>query len=890
MIGRTLAHYEIVEKLGSGGMGEVYRARDTELRRDVALKVLRREVASDPERLKRFQREARAVAALNHPNVVTIHSVEEADGIPFIVMERVEGTTLRHRIPQGGMPLLELFDLAIPVADALAAAHEKSITHRDLKPDNVMVDAKGRVKVLDFGLAKVGDVSAAGHDANTETAPLTEDGQVMGTVPYMSPEQLKGRPADACSDLFSFGVILYEMAAGHRPFGGESLATKLSAILVDTPQPLTEVRDDIPGDLAHIVEHCLEKEPEDRYRSALDVRNELRRLEQKVRSGETFSATVVMPASDPGAALKRRHRPVWPWAAVTLLVIALASGGWYFVGRAPEEAAAPMEITPLTSDGGWKEHPQLSPDGDKVAYDGGAYNGDDRDIYVKALGVGTRPFRLTKDHPGSDHGPVWSPDGQQIAFFRGLADDSAILYTVPSLGGQERKLAAVKDWELGGTISSPLSLDWSPDGQWLVYTERSSADEPAHIVRLSLTTLERHPLTFPSAGSMGDLFPAVSPDGTLLAYVRMTARNWGNMDVWVQPMTGGEARRLTFKEYTACHSPAWTPEGAILFTVGNGLLNTRVFRVSLEDGEPQPILGVGLGAASPSVRENRLVYVQIRGERPDLLRVPGRGRTAPDRAPEKLFDSSGYDMQPAYSSDGKKVAFESNRSGSFHVWAASRDGSNPVQVTNFEASSGTPHWSPDGGRLAFDSVEAGNQDVYVVDFDGGVPRQLTKEPFEDGTPSWSRDGKWVYFRSDRGGKFDIWKMPAMGGQAVQVTQDGGIYGEESLDGRYLYFSKSSGADIWRVATLGGEETKILSGRTTWQNWAISRQGIYYLLTPQGELVLHYLDFKSGETTVVYRKEGSFTGLGLTVSPDEEWLLFGELQSYESELFLVENFR
>jgi membrane-associated phospholipid phosphatase len=346
--GSRLLHYRIVGELGRGGMGEVYRAEDEKLGRQVALKVLSPEVVADPDRLARFQREARAAAALNHPHIVTVHSVDEAEGHHFLTMELVEGETLGHRIPEGGMPLEELFDLAIPMADAVAAAHEHGITHRDLKPDNVMIDRKGRVKILDFGLAKRGAVPAAGAGDETERghAPITQEGLVIGTVPYMSPEQLEGRPVDARSDIFSLGVILYQMAAGRRPFRGDNTAALMSAILRDTPEPLTEVRIDLPRHLGRIIALCLEKKPENRYQSALDVRNELRRLRQEIESGETplpgaAASAAVEGGTDGGpaaasappdpaaagtapapAALTGRSRP-------TLLLIAVFAANWF---------------------------------------------------------------------------------------------------------------------------------------------------------------------------------------------------------------------------------------------------------------------------------------------------------------------------------------------------------------------------------------------------------------------------------------------------------------------------------------------------------------------------------------------------------------------------------
>ncbi len=325
MIGSTLSHYKITAKLGEGGMGEVYLAEDTNLDREVALKVLPEELAADPERLQRFKSEAKTVAALNHPNIVTIHSVEADEGLHFLTMERVKGKTLDQHVPAGGLPLAKLFDLAIPMADALAEAHAKGITHRDLKPANVMVNEKGQVKILDFGLAKL---AAGTAEENDETLIKTRTGTVMGTVRYMSPEQARGEPADHRSDVFSLGVLLYEMATGERPFQGESSVELLSSILKDDPPSITEINSKLPNHLGRIVRRCLEKEPDKRYQSALEIRNELQDLKKEIDSN--LSRSAVSPAAEPKSAGVN-----WKFVVpvVTAVAVVVALGWWLLAGR-----------------------------------------------------------------------------------------------------------------------------------------------------------------------------------------------------------------------------------------------------------------------------------------------------------------------------------------------------------------------------------------------------------------------------------------------------------------------------------------------------------------------------------------------------------------------------
>ncbi|MCG6928544.1 MAG: serine/threonine protein kinase, partial [Acidobacteria bacterium] len=361
--GTRLGPYEILEPLGAGGMGEVYRARDPRLKRDVALKVLPAELASQPERLERFQREAETLAALNHPHIVTIFSVEEAEDRRFLTMELVEGKTLSKVIPRGGLSLSRLFQIAIPLTEAVSAAHDKGIVHRDLKPGNVMVTEEGRVKVLDFGLAKLREGVRGEVDTQSPTEPATGPGRVMGTAPYMSPEQVQGKALDHRSDVFALGIMLYEMATGERPFGGATFAEVASSILKDTPMPVTERKADLPRDLARLIKHCLEKEPRKRLQTTLDLANELEELRREVDSGEALTSGGA-PVVTRRVGTKRR---IWLVGGAAAVALALAVGS-LLLRRNTSPPPALLEITPFTSDGGQKSLPQLSPDGEKVAY------------------------------------------------------------------------------------------------------------------------------------------------------------------------------------------------------------------------------------------------------------------------------------------------------------------------------------------------------------------------------------------------------------------------------------------------------------------------------------------------------------------------------------------
>jgi serine/threonine protein kinase len=402
MIGRTLSHYKVLQKLGSGGMGDVYLAEDNELGRQIALKVLPPDLASSEERRARFKREAKAVAALNHPHIVTVHSVEEAEGVHFITMELVRGKTLSEVIPKKGLSLAKFLEIAIPLADAVSAAHEKGVLHRDLKPDNLMLGDDGRLKVLDFGLAKLKPEAGIGGVTDLPTKSRTEEGRIVGTIAYMSPEQAEGKTLDTRSDIFSLGIVLYEMATGERPFQGETTASVLSSLLKDTPRSVNEVNPALPSILGRIIRRCLVKDPEHRYQTAKDLRNELEELKREVDSGEL---------QERAAPRKSATVPKWSLAAVALLAVGILL---YLLRRSPERPSLPTTtFTQLTSGGGVETAPSLSPDGSSIVYNTAASG--NHDIYLQRVG-GQNAINLTEDSKVDDTQPAFSPDGTRIAF------------------------------------------------------------------------------------------------------------------------------------------------------------------------------------------------------------------------------------------------------------------------------------------------------------------------------------------------------------------------------------------------------------------------------------------------------------------------------------------
>jgi serine/threonine protein kinase len=422
MIGERLLHYEITEKLGEGGMGVVYKARDTHLNRFVALKMLPPDRVADPARKARFVQEAKAASALNHPNIVTIHDISSDSGIDFLVMEYVAGRPLDRLLGHRGFPLRDGLAYAIQIADALAAAHEAGIVHRDLKPGIIMVTDKGHVKLLDFGLAKLTEPAETAEAGATQTLrPQTEEGTIFGTVAYMSPEQAEGKKVDARSDIFSFGSVLYEMATGRRPFHGATKMSTLSAILHDEPQLASAITTSIPCDLEKIIHRCLRKEPARRLQQMDDVKNLLEELKEESDSGKLHEVR-------PTAEGSRR------FAATTaaLLVTAGAAGGvWWWSARRPQQPHQPV-LMRLTSDSGLTTDPALSVDGKLLAYASDRAGQGNLDIWVRHI-AGGEPMRRTTD-PADDHQPAFSPDGSQIAF-RSERNPPGV-YVTSTLGGE----------------------------------------------------------------------------------------------------------------------------------------------------------------------------------------------------------------------------------------------------------------------------------------------------------------------------------------------------------------------------------------------------------------------------------------------------------------------
>ncbi len=738
LIGQKFGSYVIERRIGAGGMGEVFLARDEKLNRSIALKILPGEYTTNDERVKRFEMEARAVSALNHPNIVTIHDVGSENGVSFIATEYVEGETVRELI--GEKPrLAEILEIMFQICDALAAAHAGGIIHRDIKPENIMLRPDGYVKILDFGLAKLSDAETKPTDNFARTAK----GVIIGTPAYMSPEQVTDGSVAERTDLWSVGVVLYELLTGFNPYKKESRQATFRSILLDEPPLASTINAEVSGELDRILYKALEKNADVSYRTAADLRADLKRVRREFDS--TSGRKISFTQRRSGATAQR----LFFIFTLVLVLFTLSAAIWYFVGKSEQPAVkeatewATAQNAQLT-DSPWAEgYPSFSPDGKSVIFEGG--ENDDRNIFSLRIG-GKNLQNLTAGSTENDSMPAFSPDGKKIVF-RSERKPRGI-YVMEETGENVRRLT-----DFG------FHPSWSPDGKKIVLSDRPSALHTSHTIANSrLWTIDAASGERRQLETKGDaVMPSWSPGGQRIAFWFVADGNPG--EIATVPADGGDPVIIASDAAAADWNPVWSPDGKYLYFASNRRGNMNFWRVPVDEKT-----GEQLGA------------------------------------PESVSMPSKYSRHLAISRDGKRlgyVRYESNsnlQSLAFDPKTLKTAGeANWITRGNIEISN--PQLSPNGEEFLIRNPDNVQEDLAVFDRDGKNWRSLTKDRFHERNPRWSPDGKQVAFQTDRTGKYQIWMIDGDGSNPRQITfteKNDALLPVFSPDGKRLIFTESEG--------------------------------------------------------------------------------------------------
>ena len=852
--GTTIGHYNILRQLGKGGMGEVYLAEDSRLDRQVAIKVLPERLRNNPERLARFRREAKAAASLTHPNIATIYALEEVDGVLFITMEHVEGETLSAHIPSDGMDLDTFFSTFIPLADALAHAHGHGRIHRDLKPGNIMVTPDGTPKILDFGLARIinpDPVQAAYEESETETTPeigpddstvtmkpedqaaalkgvpsLTHGGQLMGTPQYMSPEQAEREETDHRTDIFSFGVVMYEALTGQKPFEGKTLESIIGRILAEEPKPVSQLKPITPHALWWTVRMCLRKNRDDRTQSAHELHTNLQEVQQEVQAGTVLVDASAMPKQEPV--------PFWrrPIPIVAMIALALVIGGgaiWFFrpLSPVPEPSLRKFELTVEAVANQTYNGPAISPDGTMIAYSQGV--GWNTTLWIRDL-----DSVIPRELPDTEWAgrPFWSPNSDFVAYF--TTNPQWALRKVAIAGGPSIHLC-----DMPADQPAPRGGVWRSDGaivfggvphygdnKGVLYTVSSQGGEPA-IFATADTSLDHQGLIYPSLLTDGSILYAATMGEEAGALVGET----GQERLVILPVLG---ERVAF--------PVYSPTGHIVYQRGfpdsRGIWAVPFDAGSLQvTGESFPVDATG---GYPTVSsDGTLVYRSgnVTLNPPGRLAwVDRRGRV------ESIGEVRQGPAGPILSPDGRLVAFNAVSQGNLDICVYDLERDTTTPLTYDKAVDWFPVWSPNGRWVALESYRSGGGDIYVRASDGsGSAELLLGGPGRDTPYDWSRNGRHlIYGNQSDSTEWDLW-YAALREQDGTVTLDGTPQvllqtpynewsGRLSPDGRYLaYFSDESGRNEVYVRPFpdGGSKWQISSDGGTLPRWSPKGDELFY---------------------------------------------------------------
>jgi Tol biopolymer transport system component len=858
--GQTVGSYEIVSFITRGGMGEVYLAQDRRLSRKVALKILPVSFTKDIDRLGRFEQEARAASALNHPNIITIYEILKANSTHVIATEFVEGETLRRRLSHSAFSLNQSLQIAIQIADALAAAHQAGIVHRDIKPENVMLRPDGYVKVLDFGLAKLAEQTSSAVAAEAPTKQVrTGSGMVLGTAGYMSPEQARGKLVDARSDIFSLGAVIYEMTTQRKPFDGETPSDILAAILKTDPPLISHFAPDTPAELTRIVAKTLRKDRDERYQVVKDLLLDLKSLAQDLEFQQRLKqASAPGEAAKPTGSEEKPIRPIdaavrtdemtgspttlsktglssmvkarrWPTFALAALILIGGSFGLYKLltrNVARNGTVVPPvagNIARITVWSGLDTQPTLSPDGNSVAYSSN-HNGR-FEVYIKQLTPGGREIQLTSDGQ-ENFQPAWSPDGQRIAYY---SKKGGGIWVMPTLGGAPRQMS-----EFG---SAPK---WSPDGTMIAFQSDSNPDLGSGNVGSSTIWIvpvqggapkQITQVGNPGGGHVG---PTWSPDNRRIAFV---ALNFNGQQIWSVSLAGDDPKQLTHLEGKAGY-PLYSPDGRRLYFVGGTIV--WVLPLSLESGEPAgDLIKLTDGGASfiysltLSADGKKMAY-SVQTLTSNIWSVPLSPKASEATGlPQPITNQTGTrNNQPAFSPDGRKIAYmEYLRGGGADIWVADADGKNASQITN-NTRNLIPNWFPDGDQLAFVSRRTGHWTVWATSLQSRRDRPLFDNGKDIEYARLSSDGKQIVFNLEDKGVINVWTVPVSGGEPKQLTFDKELAGFAcwSPDGKFIAYQIKRGDDAFLmvIPSEGGEPVQLTSGRG--RSWP-------YSFSPDGDKVV-----------------------------------------------------